>query len=39
VANFFSPADIEHYFVARERLREAGASADELRELSQRSGV
>jgi len=37
--HFFSPADIEQYFVARERLREAGASADELRELSLRSGV
>jgi quercetin dioxygenase-like cupin family protein len=33
--HFFSPAQIERYFVERERLRAQGASADELRALGQ----
>jgi mannose-6-phosphate isomerase-like protein (cupin superfamily) len=37
--HFFSPAEIERYFIDRERLREAGANADELRALSERYGV
>jgi quercetin dioxygenase-like cupin family protein len=37
--HFFSPAEIERYFVERERLREAGANADELRALSEQFGV
>jgi len=37
--HFFSPAGIERYFMERERLREAGADAAELRALSQRHGV
>jgi mannose-6-phosphate isomerase-like protein (cupin superfamily) len=37
--HFFSPAEIEDYFIQRERLREAGASADQLRALSGRYGV
>jgi quercetin dioxygenase-like cupin family protein len=37
--HFFSPATIERYFVERERLRESGATAEELRALSQRYSV
>ena len=37
--HFFSPAEIEQYFVDREGLREAGANADELRALSEQFGV
>lgn len=37
--HFFSPAEIEGYFIERERLREAGASAEQLRALSGRYGV
>lgn len=37
--HFFSPAGMDQYFVERERLREAGASADELRALSARHGA
>jgi quercetin dioxygenase-like cupin family protein len=32
--HFFSPAEIERYFVERERLRDQSASADQLRALS-----
>ena len=34
--HFFSPAGLERYFVERERLREAGASVEELRALAKR---
>lgn len=37
--HFFSPAGIEAYFLERERLRERGASAAELRALSAHYGV
>ena len=37
--HFFSPAEIEGYFIERERLRETGASADDLRALSERYNV
>ncbi len=37
--HFFSPAEIERYFVERERLRDQGASPDQLRALSQRYSV
>jgi quercetin dioxygenase-like cupin family protein len=37
--HFFSPAEIERYFIERERLRDAGASADELQALSGSYGV
>jgi len=37
--HFFSPAEIERYFVERERLRDQGASADLLRALSQKYSV
>lgn len=34
-----SPAEMEHYFRERERLRAQGASADHLRGLSERHGA
>lgn len=37
--HFFSPAQIERYFVERERMRAAGASTEALRALSGRYGV
>src|SRR5579864_1315465 len=37
--HFFSPAGIESYFRERERLRERGATADELRALSVQHGA
>jgi quercetin dioxygenase-like cupin family protein len=37
--HFFSPAQIEGYFLERERLREQGVSADQLRALSKSYGV
>jgi quercetin dioxygenase-like cupin family protein len=37
--HFFSPAEIERYFVERERLRDQGASADKLRAPSHRYNV
>jgi quercetin dioxygenase-like cupin family protein len=37
--HFFSPAEIERYFIEREHLRESDASADRLRALSQQYGV
>jgi quercetin dioxygenase-like cupin family protein len=37
--HFFSPAGIERYFRERERLRAQGASADQLRALSERHGA
>ena len=37
--HFFSPAEIERYFVDRERQRDQGARADQLRALSHRYGV
>jgi quercetin dioxygenase-like cupin family protein len=37
--HFFSPAEIERYFVERECLRDQGATADQLRALSHRYSV
>jgi mannose-6-phosphate isomerase-like protein (cupin superfamily) len=37
--HFYSPAEIERYFVERERLRERGATAEQLQALSQRYSV
>jgi mannose-6-phosphate isomerase-like protein (cupin superfamily) len=37
--HFFSPAGIERYFREREHLRAQGASADQLRALSERYGA